>query len=307
MALAGTYVLVAIATQMYAGIGDTGIGLGSPDTHDNVFAALATPIMGHPLDLLLYGAVLASAASSLQTTFIPAARTMLAMSVYRAMPAIFARIHPRHQVPSNATIAAGVLTAAFYAVMTWLSENVLSDTVESLGMMICFYYGLTALSCVWYFRHEYRIGLGPLITKGLLPLLGGGMLAAMFVQLCVTTFDPGYGSGGAIFGVGTVFAIGVGILLLGAVLMVLLGCLTPDEAYAAVDGNTIALLFGMMVLQVELDRSGLLDALTAAIAARGWSASRLLVVVVFAAGLLSALLVTDAACIMATPPVARVC
>ncbi|MFZ1293637.1 MAG: APC family permease [Pseudomonadales bacterium] len=220
MALAGTYVLVAIATQMYAGIGDTGIGLGSPDTHDNVFAALATPIMGHPLDLLLYGAVLASAASSLQTTFIPAARTMLAMSVYRAMPAIFARIHPRHQVPSNATIAAGVLTAAFYAVMTWLSENVLSDTVESLGMMICFYYGLTALSCVWYFRHEYRIGLGPLITKGLLPLLGGGMLAAMFVQLCVTTFDPGYGSGGAIFGVGTVFAIGVGILLLGAVLMI---------------------------------------------------------------------------------------
>ena len=46
------------------------------------------------------------------------------------------------------------------------------------------------------------------------------MLAALLVQLCVTTFDPGYGSGGAIFGVGTVFAIGVGILLLGAVLMI---------------------------------------------------------------------------------------
>lgn len=95
--------------------------------------------------------------------------------------------------------------------------------------------------------------------------------------------------------------------LLGAVLMVLLGCLTPDQAYAAVDGNTIALLFGMMVLQVELDRSGLLDAITSAIAARRWPAARLLVAVVFGAGLLSALLVNDAVCIMATPLVARLC
>ena len=46
------------------------------------------------------------------------------------------------------------------------------------------------------------------------------MLAAMFVQLCITTFDPAYGSGGAIFGVGAVFAIGVGILVLGAMLMI---------------------------------------------------------------------------------------
>ncbi len=95
--------------------------------------------------------------------------------------------------------------------------------------------------------------------------------------------------------------------LLGAVLMVLLGVLTPKEAYAAVDGNTIALLFGMMVLQVELDRSGLLDAAACSIAARGGSATGLLVSTVFGAGLLSALLVNDAVCIMATPLVVRLC
>jgi len=217
--LAGTYVLVAISTQMYAGVGDTGLGLRSDATQDNIFEALATPIMGSGLDLLLFGAVLASAASSLQTTFIPAARTMLAMSVYKAMPAIFAEIHPRHRVPSNATIVSGVLTALFYAVMTVLSENVLSDTVEALGLMICFYYGLTAFACVWYFRHEYRLGLAPLFTKGIMPFAGGAILAAMFLQLSVSTFDPEYGSGGSILGVGTVFAIGVGILGFGAILM----------------------------------------------------------------------------------------
>jgi Na+/H+ antiporter NhaD/arsenite permease-like protein len=36
--------------------------------------------------------------------------------------------------------------------------------------------------------------------------------------------------------------------LLGAVLMVAVGALTPAEARAAVDGDTIALLLGMMIL-----------------------------------------------------------
>ena len=45
------------------------------------------------------------------------------------------------------------------------------------------------------------------------------MLAAMFLKLSAATFDPAYGSGGAILGVGTVFAIGVGILGIGALLM----------------------------------------------------------------------------------------
>jgi Na+/H+ antiporter NhaD/arsenite permease-like protein len=95
--------------------------------------------------------------------------------------------------------------------------------------------------------------------------------------------------------------------LLGAVLMVLLGSLTPKQAYGWVDGDTIALLFGMMVLQVELDRSGLLDAVAAAVAARGWPAKRLLVAVVFGSGVLSALLVNDAVCLLGTPLVLRVC
>lgn len=95
--------------------------------------------------------------------------------------------------------------------------------------------------------------------------------------------------------------------MLGAVLLVLTGCLTPEAAYASVDGNTIAILFGMMVLQVELDRCGLLDAVTASIAKREWSATRLLVAVLTGSGLLSALLVNDAVCLMATPLVARLC
>ena len=217
--LGSTYVLVTVAAQMYAGVGEEGVGLGNPETSDNVFAALADPVLGGTLSLLLFLAVLASSASSLQTTFIPAARTVLAMSTYKALPASFARIHPVHRIPSYATLLAGIGTGIFYAVMTLVSENVLVDTILSLGLMICFYYGLTAFAAAWYFRRELHRSAGDLLLKGVAPVLGGLALAGVFVKLAIDTVDPDYGSGGSIFGIGTVFVLGIGALLLGVVVM----------------------------------------------------------------------------------------
>jgi hypothetical protein len=51
-----------------------------------------------------------------------------------------------------------------------------------------------------------------------------------------------------------------GIALVGAVLMVAVGALTPAEAYGAVDLNTIVLLLGMMIVVAHLKLSGLFRA-----------------------------------------------
>ena len=217
--LGSTYVLVGVAALMFAGTGEAGVGLGNPDTADNVFAELADPVLGG-LSLLLFVAVLASSASSLQTTFIPAARTILAMSVYKALPERLGRMHPTHRIPSYATLVSGIGTAIFYAVMTVISENVLVDTILSLGLMICFYYGLTAFASAWYFRKELN-GVKAFVLKGVAPVLGGLVLAWVFVRLVVDTIDPEYGSGGSVFGLGTVFVLGVGVLLLGVVIMII--------------------------------------------------------------------------------------
>jgi amino acid transporter len=217
--IVATYLVVAIAVQMYAGIGTEGAGLGNPDTGDNVFAALAGPVMGPGLAFLLFLAVVASSASSLQTTFLPPTRTLLAMATYRALPDRLADVHPRHLTPSTATLVAGAGTAVFYVGITLISENVLIDTIYALGLMICFYYGLTAFACVWYFRRELRRSGRDLVFKGLFPLLGGLMLTAVFVQTAIDTLDPAYGSGSSVLGLGSVFVIGIGLLLLGAVLM----------------------------------------------------------------------------------------
>lgn len=221
LSILATYLLVSIAAMMYAGVGTEGLGLGNPETSDNVFGVLAEPVLGRWAALLLFLAVLASSAASLQTTFLPPARTLLAMASYQAVPARFARIHPRFLIPGYATLACGIATGIFYSVLTWLSEQVLQDTILALGIMICFYYGLTAFSCVWYFRRELFASPFNIVFKLLFPLVGGLMLAAVFVVSLVESYDPANGSGANIGGVGLVFALGLGLLVLGAILMVI--------------------------------------------------------------------------------------
>ncbi|MFF4158308.1 APC family permease [Streptomyces sp. NPDC001678] len=225
--LVGSYLLTAVAAQMFAGAGGKGPGLGDPATADNVFAALADPVLGPVLGVLLFVAVLASAAASLQTTFLPVARTVLAMSAYQALPPSFARVHPRFRSPGRATVAAGVATGVFYAGMSFLSRNVLVDTIYALGLMICFYYSITAFACVWFFRGELRNSVRDACFKGVFPLTGGLLLASVFCKTLHDMWNPAYGSGSEVLGVGSVFVIGVGLLLLGVVLMELMRRRSP--------------------------------------------------------------------------------
>ncbi|MCX4823809.1 APC family permease [Streptomyces sp. NBC_01142] len=217
--LVGSYLATGIAAQMAVGSGDKGLGLANPETSDNVFAALAGPVMGPALGILLFIAVLASATASLQTTFIPVARTVLAMSTYEALPPSYAKVHPRFKTPGRATVMAGIATGVFYTVMTLVSENVLVDTIYALGLMICFYYSITAFACAWYFRRDLFRSGRDFLYKGFCPILGGVLLTAVFGKTLYDMWDPAYGSGSSVLGVGSVFVIGVGLLLLGLVLM----------------------------------------------------------------------------------------
>ncbi len=222
-----TYLLVAVATQMYAGVGAQGLGLGNEEIADNVFGALAEPVLGSPLSLFLFLAVLASSAASLITTFLPTSRTMLAMATYKAFPARFATIHPRYLTPSFALIAAGVGAALFYSILTFLSESVLTDTIYSLGIMICFYYGLTAFACIWYFRRELFATAGSFVFKLLFPLLGGLGLLGVFVVTLRDSASPDYGSGASIGGVGLVLILGLGLIVAGVAFMLVMRARQP--------------------------------------------------------------------------------
>lgn len=105
------YLLGSIAMLMFAGIGESGLGLRNPENAENVFTSIATPVMG-PFAVLLSLAVLSSCAASLQSTMISPARSLLAISHHGALPRQFASIN-RFKSPAFATVVAGGVSAGF--------------------------------------------------------------------------------------------------------------------------------------------------------------------------------------------------
>lgn len=94
--------------------------------------------------------------------------------------------------------------------------------------------------------------------------------------------------------------------LLGTVLMVACGVLTPEQAYRAVDYDTLVLLLGMMLISSYLFMAGFFDWAAERILRQAKTPQALLVSLIFASGILSALLVNDVICLMLTPLVVTV-
>ena len=225
--LLATYLLTTVAAVSYAGVGTDGIGLGNPDNADDVFRAIAEPVLGQWSWIVIL-AVLVSAVASTQTTILPAARGTLAMGVYKALPSNFAKIHPKFKTPTVSTLFIGGVAIVLYVLLSLLGPNAYGDVLLAIGLQISFYYGATAFACVWYFRNDIRQGGKDLWIKGILPLLGGLILLFAFIKSAIDMWSPDYGylGGWTIPGtgveVGSVFLLGIGSIALGIPIMFLI-------------------------------------------------------------------------------------
>jgi amino acid transporter len=185
-----TYVIVIISVQAFAGTGTRGVGLANPAHQFDVLSATGGAIFGTSgpgavLSRLLILMVLSSAAASTQTTILPTARTTLSMAAYGALPESFAKINPRYLTPTVSTVVMGVTSIALYIPLNYISGgNPIADAVTAIGLYIAFYYGLTAFSCVWYYRATLTSTARNLWMRGILPGLGGLLMyAAGFYSL----------------------------------------------------------------------------------------------------------------------------
>lgn len=221
LVLVGIYVLVAVASTAFAGP-----ALLSNNSTD-VFAPIGKGVLGSGLDKLLIIAVLTSASASTQTTILPTARTALSMARSRAIPSRFGEIHPRYLSPGFATLAMGGASIVWYVGLTLISKNVLADSIAALGLGIAFYYGLTGIACVVFYRRELLRSVKTFVLVGVLPLTGGLILFSLFVKSCFDLSKTGAGKT-SIFGLGGPFVIGLGALLLGIPLMLLAQWRLPD-------------------------------------------------------------------------------
>ena len=232
--LLATYALVILSVQSYAGLGTTGIGLGNTNNQGDVLSVLGGSIFGTSgfgsvLSHLLLLMVLSSAAASTQTTILPTARTTLSMAVYRSIPDAFGKIHRKHLTPTVSTLTMGGVSIVLYVIMNYISAGtVISDSVTALGVLIAFYYGLTGITCFWFYRKNLTSNLRNLFMQGIIPLVGGVILwAAMIYSL-----KEDWGTGSSYtswhmqfwphWDIGGVFILAFGSLLLGIVLMLVL-------------------------------------------------------------------------------------
>jgi len=93
----------------------------------------------------------------------------------------------------------------------------------------------------------------------------------------------------------------------GAVAMVVFGILTPAEAIAFVDMNTIFLLLGMMIIIATLQLDGFFTIIARQTIDWSKTRTRLLILITLVTGITSAFMVNDAVVLMFTPVIIQIC
>jgi Na+/H+ antiporter NhaD/arsenite permease-like protein len=96
------------------------------------------------------------------------------------------------------------------------------------------------------------------------------------------------------------------IALVGATLLIAIGVIPLEQAFRAVDWNTIVLLFAMMVLNVNLRIAGFFHLVTSHVVRLARTPRRLLALVVGVSGVLSAVFLNDTIALMMTPLVLEI-
>src|SRR6516164_2878541 len=223
-----TYALVIFSVLAFAGAGSTGIGLSNQSHGGDVLSVLGGAIFGTTgfgafLSRLLILMVLSSAAASTQTTILPTARTTLSMAAYKALPDSFAKIHPKYLTPTVSTLVMGAVSIALYVPMNYISGgNIIADAVTAIGIYIAFYYGLTALSCVWYYRKTLTTSARNLWMRGIIPGLGWLIMWSAGIYSLQSDYTASFGYThwtvpGLHWEIGGIFLIALGAAIAGVV------------------------------------------------------------------------------------------
>jgi amino acid transporter len=226
-AVVSTFILVGL----YALVAFAAIAVAAPalftQSGSDVLAPLGQSVLGATVGKLLVLAVLTSSLASTQTSILPAARMALSMAHAGAIPEHFGRVHPHHLSPGVATVTMGVVSIIWYVGMTVLSADVLADSIAALGLVIAFYYGLTAFACVVFYRREILRSPVNFVSMGVIPAAGG---IIMFLLLAKSVFAPGEATTSqiSVLGIGGPVVIGVGAVLTGLLLMLVARRGLPD-------------------------------------------------------------------------------
>lgn len=217
--LACAFALVTAAVVAYLGPDATG------DAGSDILSALGPDVLGSFGGRLMSLAVLTSALAGVATTVLPAARTILAMGVFGALPRPFARVDSDTSSPTTATWAVSGAAAVVFVGFLTVGTDALAESVEATALAVCVYYGLTAAAVPWYFRAHWG-GVRDALLRLVVPALGAASMILLFVLSVRGLSRPDAGTS-QVGGVATPVVVAAGALLLGILVMAVLHRRSP--------------------------------------------------------------------------------
>jgi amino acid transporter len=135
-------------------------------------------------------AVVLSSIATLETTMLQFSRMLFAMGRDGAMPTAFGFVDARTQTPVRAMlvlIAVGLLLVWGSSLMPTVHQVIL-DSVNAVGVLVAYYYGLAGLAAGWAFRAVWRESVLRWLGIAVFPALSGLSLIVLGIY-AVTTFD----------------------------------------------------------------------------------------------------------------------
>ena len=204
--------------------------VGEYDDDPGLFGAAAELVLG-PFAFTLVLAIITSGVASTHTTLLPASRTALSMAAAGAFPGVFARVSRRFATPAAGTWLIGVASVLWYVGASLVSDNFLFDSLSALSLMIAFYYALTGLACVVYWRRRLLHSAKAFLLVGVAPLVGSTILLYLLYRSVLQLGDPENSyTGTSVLGIGVPLAIALVLAVVGVTAM-LLQRLGPGRAF----------------------------------------------------------------------------
>ena len=111
-------------------------------------------------------------------------------------------------------------------VTVW-NANAIWDAISALGMMVCIAYGGTGLAATVYYRKELFKSVKNFLLIGVAPTLGAILFALILVKVVYDDYNPA-NSYTSFHGIGGIFLMGVGTMVVGVILMIIMWIWKPE-------------------------------------------------------------------------------
>ncbi|WTW95479.1 APC family permease [Streptomycetaceae bacterium NBC_01309] len=147
----------------------------------NALPYLTDKMFGGQGALVAYLAMLLSTLACLQSSVIGGARLTMAMGRNGVLSDRWAKLHPTYRTPAFSTyVTVGIsLVLAVVGVALGKLSDVIMATVNAVGILVSFSYGVVGLACVLLFRSELRQSVRNMLTMAVLPGISGIALIAL--------------------------------------------------------------------------------------------------------------------------------